>query len=58
MKNGRAVAVCPLPYYSWTLVFSALTLLVGWQEEHLAHKNLSDVIICLEQGANDCIWSS
>jgi len=37
--------------------FSALTLLVGWQEEHLAHRKLSDKVLvrlfCLEQSAND-----
>ena len=36
--------------------FSALTLLVGRQERHLACKNLSGggagVVICLEQGAD------
>jgi len=36
--------------------FSALTLLIGWQEGHLACKNLSGagagVVICLEQGAD------
>jgi len=41
-----------------TIAFSALTLLVGHQEGHLACKNLSDwwgagVVICLEWGAND-----
>jgi len=35
--------------------FSALTLLVGRQEEHPACKQLSDagVVICLERDAND-----
>jgi len=36
--------------------FSALTLLVGWQEGHLACKNTewwgADVVICLVQGAD------
>jgi len=37
--------------------FSALTLLVGWQEGHLACKKLSGgwgagVVICLERGAD------
>ena len=37
---------------------SALTLLAGWQEEHLASKKTEwwgagIVVICLEQGAND-----
>ena len=38
--------------------FSALTLLVGRQEEQLARKKLSDgtgVVICLECGANDLL---
>ena len=35
-----------------------MTLLVGRQKEHLAHKKLSDevlawLVVCLEQGAND-----
>jgi len=38
-------------------VFSALTLLVGQQEEHPAHKKLEwwdvGMVICLERGAND-----
>ena len=38
--------------------FSALMLLVGWQEGHPACKNLSGevlvwLIVCLQQGAND-----
>ena len=32
--------------------FSALTLLVGWQEGHPACKKLSGVVIWLEQGAD------
>ena len=28
-----------------SLAFSALTLLVGWQEEHPAHKKLSDEVL-------------
>jgi len=45
-------------YTQWiTCAFSSLTLLVGHQEEHLACKNWM-VVICLEWGANDCIWSS
>jgi len=46
--------------YTWNagnyFAFSALTLLVGSQEEHPACKKLSDsagVVICLERGAND-----
>jgi len=40
------------------VTFSALTLLVGCQEEHLVRKKLSvvvvvDVVICQEQGAYD-----
>ena len=38
------------------MVFSALTLLVGWQEGHPACKKLSGevlaLVICLEQGAD------
>ena len=40
-------------YYEYA--FSALTLLVGWQEEHLACKKTEQwdagVVTCLEQGA-------
>jgi len=42
------------------VAFSALTLLVGRQEEHPACKNLSDellaigMVICLQRGA-DCL---
>jgi len=42
--------------------FYALTLLVGHQEEHLAHKNLSDeVLVWLSVWSEVqmvCIWSS
>jgi len=31
--------------------FSALTLLVGWQEGHLACEKLSGEVTCLERGA-------
>ena len=41
--------------YFWIMAFSALTLLVGWQEGHLACKNYewwgAGVVICLEHGA-------
>jgi len=38
------------------IAFSALTLLVGCQEGHPAHKNLTDeVLACLSSGAK-CIW--
>ena len=50
-----------LPSVLWH-AFSALTLLVGRQEEYPACKKLewwgAGVVICLERGANDCIWSS
>jgi len=43
-------------YYSILSAFSALTLLVGWQEGHLACKKLSGggagVVICLERSAD------
>ena len=39
--------------------FSALTLLVGYQEEHLACKKIewwgAGEVICLEQGASDVL---
>ena len=38
------------------IAFSALTLLVGWQEGHPAHKKTewlrAGVVICLERGAD------
>ena len=43
--------------YSSPPAFSALTLLVGWEEEHPAHKELdwwgASIAICLKRGAND-----
>ena len=54
-KVFRIVNCFLVKYFS---AFSALTLLVGHQEEHPACKKLSDVVlgvvICLEQGA-DCL---
>ena len=40
--------------------FTALKLLAGHQEEHLAGKKLSDevLVICMAQGADCFIWSS
>jgi len=42
--------------------FSALTLLVGCQEGHLAHKNLSDEVLAwlifLSEVQIACIWFS
>ena len=44
------------------IAFSTLTLLVGRQEEHPTCKKIewwgAGVVICLERGANDFIWSS
>ena len=41
----------------YCIAFSALTLLVGRQEEHLACKELSDEVlawvICVDRGTND-----
>jgi len=46
-----------LRYARRQIVFSALTLLVGRQEEHPARKKISvmaaGVVICMECGAND-----
>jgi len=43
-------------FFSVTTAFSALTLLVGWQEGHLACKKLewwgTGVVICLERDAD------
>ena len=43
-------------YYAVFFAFSALTLLVGWQEGHPACKKLdwwgADVVICLKRGAD------
>jgi len=49
-----------IAYYMVLIIiaFSALTLLVGHQEEHPAHKIfkvMSCWHVCLEQGANDAI---
>jgi len=41
------------------VAFSALTLMAGYQEEHPAHEWWgAGVVICLEQSAKLCIWSS
>jgi len=46
-------------YCSWQLSFSALMLLVGWQERHPACKKIewrgAGSGICLRRGA-DCIY--
>ena len=46
--------------FSWS-AFSALTLLVGWQEGHPAHKNLSDEVLAWLPVWSEvqmiCIWS-
>ena len=43
------------------VAFSALTLLVGWQEGHPARKNLSDEVLASLSVWNEvqmtCIWS-
>jgi len=40
-------------HYVWPWPFSALTLLVGWQEGHPAGEKLNGgVLICLERGAD------
>ena len=43
-------------------VFSALTLLVGWQEEHPARETLSDKVLVWLSVWNEvqmvCMWSS
>ena len=46
---------------SWTIAFSALRLLVGWQEEHPACKKLSgEVLVWLPvwNEVQTCIWPS
>ena len=46
-----------MSFHCCWMLFSALSLLVGQQEEHLAHKKLewwgATMVICLERGAND-----
>ena len=60
------------PRYLWEIflfffrdppsAFSSSTLLVGWQEEHPACKNIewwgAGMISCLEQGKIICVWFS
>ena len=47
---------CFLKFYHAYIAFSALTLLVGWLEGHLACKKTewwgAGVVICLERGAD------
>ena len=44
-----------LYYFLWIYAFGALTLLVGWQEEHPSCKKTewwgAGVVICLQRGA-------
>jgi len=46
-----------LTYVDFTVFFSALTLLVGWQEGHPAFKKTewwgTGMVICLERGVNN-----
>ena len=57
---STSTSLCPLQYS--TLEYSALTLLVGHQEEHPACKKLSDeVLVWLSVWSEVqiiCIWSS
>ena len=41
--NIPVMTVCYVVYFCFA--FSALTVLVGWQEEHPAHKKLSDAVL-------------
>jgi len=47
---------------TYAVAFSALTLLVGHQEEHLAYKKLSDEVLKWLSAWSEeqviCIWSS
>jgi len=54
--------VLKVHYHISTTAFSALTPLVGWQEEHPARKNKSDVVLVWLSVCSKvqiiCIWSS
>ena len=61
-----SVIVCHSVWIKWRLVcvcaaFSALTLLVGWQEGHPARKNMSDEVLAWlsvwSEVQMTCIWS-
>ena len=51
------LAILGTIYIGIVVYFSALMLLVGWQEDHLARKKLecsgACMVICLERGANN-----
>jgi len=55
-------AAISLKWYVVAITFSALTLLVGRQEEHSAHKKLSDRVLAWLSVWSVvqmiCIWSS
>jgi len=50
-----------LSLYAWHIAFSALTLLVGWQEGHPACKKLSGGVLAwlsVWSEVQTCIWPS
>jgi len=52
--------LCFIPFYTF-IAFSALTLLVGWQEGHPACKKLSGGVLAwlsVWSKVQTCIWSS
>jgi len=56
-QSRKTVVLCVCVYLLFVVVvaFSALTLLVGWQEGHLACKNEwwdTGIVTCLGQGAD------
>ena len=61
LENVKCVELSAVSFSFWALftislfAFSALTLLIGWQEGHLACKNEqwdAGMVICLERGAD------
>jgi len=62
LKQDRAGKLICISLWLQSLLFSALTLLVGWQEEHLACKKLSTAVLAWLSVWNEvqmiCTWSS
>ena len=55
------LCACLQFFWQYDYAFSILMLLVGWQEGHPACKTEwwgTGMVVCLERGANICIWST
>ena len=60
-QQDQKTRVCTVDNYYCTCAFSALTLLVGWQEGHPACKKLSGGVLAwlsVWSEVQTCIWPS